>query len=644
MLTVSPPLILCITASVALALLGHVLRLLRWEQFIRIYERPSRPSLLRGMGGGYAIDFFLPFHLGDVFRAVFCGRKMKSGVGFALATVIMDRFLDVWVVALLFGVFRLLGMGGAAVTAAAAGYLLLALVLAVLLALVLVPAVRDVLKKGCLAVCSIFNDTLKLDGLAFFWGLINTFKDLRRMKLGQLLLNTALMWAAYFGSYALLARSLAASGGAAADVADVFVMLFGGARAGGVLMALWYLLPALALLLAPLLPARVRTTLNQAAAPDSTEPYHNLLPQADPADRAAFLSQYFGLENKDYVERFIAINEGVTILQDYSSGSNATTMLCMDGETTFYRKYAFGADGVKLAEQLDWLRVHAGTLPLCDILRSHVDADCCWYDMAYDPRAVGMFRFIHSNPVPASAAILREVLDTLQEKLYAPTAAKADPALIEKYLSSKVDGNLARIREARGLRELAAADTVWVNGRACRGLPRLAGLFDHAMLAGLFADDPVGVIHADLTIENIICRTGAGEGEGAWYLIDPNTGSLHESPFLDYGKLLQSLHGGYEFMMMTPHVTVQGDRIEFTYTRSAAYDELLATLRAFFAQRFSERQMQSIFLHELIHWLRLMPYKLGKDRKRAPMFFGGLLLVANDIADWWPALLGEDKP
>ena len=95
--------------SLFLVLVGHAFRLLRWEQFIRIYERPLRGQMLRGMAGGYALNFVLPFHLGDVFRAVFTGRRMKSGIGFALATVIMDRFLDVWFVALGFGAFWALG-------------------------------------------------------------------------------------------------------------------------------------------------------------------------------------------------------------------------------------------------------------------------------------------------------------------------------------------------------------------------------------------------------------------------------------------------------------------------------------------------------------------------------------------------------
>ena len=343
------------------------------------------------------------------------------------------------------------------------------------------------------------------------------------------------------------------------------------------------------------------------------------------------MSQYFGLQNKDWVKGFLKMNQGITILQDYSAGSNATTMLCMDAEKTFYRKYAFGADGDKLAEQLAWLRARQDCLPLCDILQSSTEDGCCWYDMVYDPQAVGLFRYLHSNPVEKSTAILRDVLDTLEEKLYRPTARPADMEKIEQYIDKKVDGNLQKLREARSLRELMAADTIWVNGVEYKNLSQLAWLFDRERLKALFAADPVGVIHGDLTIENIICRLNPGEN-GGWYLIDPNTGNLHESPFLDYGKLLQSLHGSYEFMMKTPRVTVQGNHIDFALTRSAAYDALYRALMADLQSRYPAAQVESILMHEVIHWLRLMPYKLAKDRKRAPMFYAGLVMVANDVA------------
>lgn len=43
--------------ALLLVLVGHAFRLLRWEQFIRIYERPPRGQMLRGMAGGYALNF-----------------------------------------------------------------------------------------------------------------------------------------------------------------------------------------------------------------------------------------------------------------------------------------------------------------------------------------------------------------------------------------------------------------------------------------------------------------------------------------------------------------------------------------------------------------------------------------------------------
>lgn len=130
------------------------------------------------------------------------------------------------------------------------------------------------------------------------------------------------------------------------------------------------------------------------------------------------------------------------------------------------------------------------------------------------------------------------------------------------------------------------------------------------------------------------CRTDVENPDKAWYIIDPNTGNLHDSPYLDYGKLLQSLHGGYEFMMMTPRCTVQENHIDFQLTRSAAYDTLFEAVCDDLRTRCGAAGLHSILAHELIHWLRLMPYKLNKDKKRAPMFYAGLVMVANDLNTW----------
>ena len=76
---------------------------------------------------------------------------------------------------------------------------------------------------------------------------------------------------------------------------------------------------------------------------------------------------------------------------------------------------------------------------------------------------------------------------------------------------------------------------------------------------------------------------------------------------------------------------MQGNHIDFALTRSAAYDGLFTDLMAELGKRYPD-QLDSILMHEVVHWLRLMPYKLSKDRKRAPMFYAGLVMVANYAA------------
>jgi hypothetical protein len=48
-------------------------------------------------------------------------------------------------------------------------------------------------------------------------------------------------------------------------------------------------------------------------------------------------------------------------------------------------------------------------------------------------------------------------------------------------------------------------------------------------------------------------------------------------------------------------------------------------------EKFSKDQVISIYYHEIVHWLRLMPYKIRKDEKLAVVFYTGLLAVLNDV-------------
>ena len=176
--------------------------------------------------------------------------------------------------------------------------------------------------------------------------------------------------------------------------------------------------------------------------------------------------------------------------------------------------------------------------------------------MRYESDSSCMFQYTHSHPVQAGERVLSSLLESVRDKLYVLNARPADAEHISRYISAKVTDNLSSIMSSRALAELLSYDTLTINHKEYMNLPRLMGMFEPEHLAAVFSGDTYCDIHGDLTIENIIC-TG---GDGGFYLIDPNPGNIHESSFLDYAKLLQSLHGGYEFMMKTNSVEMRGRR------------------------------------------------------------------------------------
>ena len=627
-------------ASILLLMLGHWVKLLRWSRFIKLYEQPRQGTLLRAMSLGYALNFILPFKLGELFRAFYAGRRMKYGTGLALATIILDRFLDILAVTVIFAALWVVGIKPELVLDSAGFYFVATAV--VLIGLIFVNTFSSGIKRATMSFCSIFNDRIKLACEKFFWALINTFRDMKRMKLGLILIQTVLMWALYISSYALLGLFMSRMG-SSYDLAEIMLTLFSRSNLDLSAISSAFKSSALILeqliiiaftLLPPVLLFLITLTAHfrKAEQADDTDDsqFVNMLPQIDEKDQMSFLDDYFSARRPELLKKFIAINRDISIIADYSSGSNASTILCMDKGEIFYRKYAFGADGDKLNDQLVWLRAHQEHLPLCGILRGEHNEDFCCYDMAYNSEAVGMFQFIHSHPISASRDILLRVLEQMKEGLYSLNARPGDKATIMRYIDKKVSYNLEILRSSRELHELLSYETLIINHKEYKNLPSMYKYLSAEHLAEVFAGDTYCDIHGDLTIENIICV-----GADSYYIIDPNTGNVHDSCLLDYAKLLQSLHGGYEFMTKTNAVTVNKNRIDFIYTRSTAYDELFTVLREYLEENYSPEAVRSVFYHELIHWLRLLPYKLRKDPKRAPMFYAGLVMVANDVCNWF---------
>ncbi len=608
-----------LTIALLSLLVGHFIKVFRWGLFIKLYEKPNVGVLLQSLSIAHAINFIIPFHVGDIYRIWYSGKRMSNGIKFSLATIIVEHFIDLIVLVLICVILFFMGHNTIGT---------MVLVTAVAATVVLLPIVTmrwdRRTKYIVIKFAKIFNPKIELKILGVVWAFVTIFKhlifDISKTKIA---ISTLTMWFFYLSSYWFMAESLQSLGMNVRlrNVLDIFfnsssIITHETPSKLAIYWGVYVLTPLLIIYITTLFYGKKQWTENKATS---------IIPHVNSNDALAFLETFFrGNLGGAFLKGFLEVNKDVSILEDYSAGSNAVTLLCTDGKKTFFRKFAIGKDGEKLYQQMGWIKTYENQIPLPTIESFKKEKDYCSYDMPYNDSAVNFFKFIHTRTPEDSWKKLKSILDDLRNHLYR-FDEKAPSSLVNEYYEEKVAKNLQKIKNSPVLSSILQYDDIYINGIKFKNLKCLETIFDKTHLAAIFSDSPICRIHGDLTVENIICYNGS------YYLIDPNIGNILESPYMDFAKLFQSLHGGYEFLMRIQNVSVSGNHIDYTYVRSSAYDFLYRNLCDYIIQEFGEDALQQITYHELIHWLRLMPYKIKKGTN-ALVFYAGFVKLVNEIA------------
>ena len=626
--------IFLIVAIITLSL-AHFIKILRWRLFIEIYEEPRNRNLIQALSLGYLINLFFPFRvIGDFFRAIYSGRKMKNNYSLSFSTVIVDRILDIITVGILFYIFYVFSIYNKQIEKSFRFYMLFSVL--ILSLIILFYFLKRYIKIISLKVASLFNTNIELNILKFMWALIWNFKDIfLKINKFKILIITTLMWLLYTFSYYLFSLFLL-SQNYNFRLVDIFFLLFSKDIFGTDFLLIekkvsmfFYIYMITPIIIMLLISKFLKIKSYSKKVHIETEDYFNLFPNQDNKEKLEFLRKYFLDKDKSYIDNYLKINQKITIIRDFSAGSNATTMLCMKKDEIFYRKYSF-EDIEKLYEQVEWIIENKKRkLPLPEIIRKEKTNKYCYYDMLYKPSSIPLFEYIHSTPFEETWEMIENILKKLEEVLYTNKLRKADAESINKYIDLKVRDNIAKIYDSKILKKLLRYDEVIINGKSYKNLSYYLKYLSKEYLYNIFKDDIYSDIHGDLTIENIICNLNTMEEK--YYIIDPNSGNINNSANLDYAKILQSIHGGYEFMMRTYDISIEENQINFLFTKSQAYFYLYKKLNEYMNLKFKKEKIRSIYFHEIIHWLRLMPYKLKKDGKRALIFYSGLIMVLNDV-------------
>ena len=616
--------------AVFLMVLGHIFKAKRWALFISVYEKSNTLNLLNALSIGHILNSVLPIRIGDVFRIFYAGKKLKNGKSFSFATVVADLYVELLTVGFIFIILSCNYKEKTDLEFVKNIYIFSCL--ATILITIFACIFRKAIKLFIAKIASVFNAKIEFNILFASYLALASIKDIvLKINKYKFIFYTIIMWIGYLTSYYVFSLALK-NVTPNYNFADIFVSFFTGINLYSInneFFLLWS-----GYLILPLLITFLCSILVKERQ-DDVENYKSTLPQLNESDKLAFLKTYYAEENRDALRTYLEINNDVTILEDKSAGSNASTLLVManNGEM-FFRKYAFNDDSIKLIEQIDWIKSHFGRIPLPNILNVKKKKNFVSYDMPASTNFLSYFEFIHTMPFSYSSKVLDEVLNDIRNNIHNENLRKADSETVKKYIQSKVTKNLKIIlNDDKYIKDLEEYNEIIVNGVNLKNLKYYEKVFNENNLQEIFINDSYSDIHGDLTIENIICASNFDFKRSSidYYFIDPNSGNIHESPFLDYAKLLQSLHGKYEFLMMVKDVKIQKNVVNFMLTKSEMYAKLYEKFENFLFESFSYNEVRSIYYHELVHFLRLMPYKIRKNEKLAVVFYTGLLKVLNDI-------------
>jgi hypothetical protein len=234
--------------------------------------------------------------------------------------------------------------------------------------------------------------------------------------------------------------------------------------------------------------------------------------------------------------------------------------------------------------------------------------------MPYLLSARDFYDVIHTAQPAVSRRLLHEVVDDVRCFHEREARGAASDDVVDAYLEAKVRANARRCLE---FARVAVAEEYAINADAY-ALADWDRLLDLGWLRAQVRSRATATVHGDLTIENIIVCPERPKG---WYLIDPNSDNLFDTPLIDWAKLMQSLNLGYEGLNRASGATAQDGAIRVAFTRSSAYAELHAGLEARLRGELGEDVLTEVAFHELVNYLRLTPYKMRHSPQQGLTFF-----------------------
>jgi len=615
---------LLVLATIAL-FFGHTARALRWSLLFPPHYLSSRFNLLLGLSLGYAVNAIFPWRFGEIIRTFFVSSRETESFSFIAATVVAERLTDLLVISIIMLVAwqysqqpsqPMLELGLFMLVTAITGFAFTLLVRHS-------KTIRQLIWRGS----SIFNEDIHFSIIDFIWNISELILG-GKVFSRQYLLITLLMWLIYSASYFIygaavgvgLVESFYAQFNA--PLMPLLTRILNGDIVSATPLLVFSILPIFGVIAYgftrqwPLIVLNISAKWRYGNSISAT--HLNSARERFKKDNEFryFLTNHFSGRNQ------VLSNFGLFAMQDgviqriYNGGSEAITALVEIDQKLAIRKFAVGTAAQKLQQQAVWIKSYQNCgLPIVHINNERQENGFYFYDMPFVVPANEYYDVIHTAPIETSKSLLETIVTQISLFHQRNATGIASNDIMENYFREKIINNVGIIMDFA--KNLLPHKEYCINGKMY-SLQDWRVLTDVHWLTTQTLDRKTSVIHGDLTIENIILSPQYPSG---FYIIDPNPENIFNTPLIDFAKLMQSLHLGYEGLNRGRMSAMTDNGISLSITRSMVYSDLQDHFEQLIISRFGEETLREIYFHELVNYLRLTPYKIRKHPMDGLTFF-----------------------
>lgn len=656
----STRIVVLLVAGIVLQLLGHWLRAYKWRVLLGPIKSSDTGSLFNGLSVGFLFNVLLPFRAGELVRAFYVGDALVISKTVVFLSIVIERIVDgflLGVCLLLAGLF----IGNAHPEAASLisrfglGILLVSILLAIIINVIKSENIRFL--RLIHGLTSVFNTRISNRLRFMAWSGIHGTKMMisSRRLLWRYTALSLLMWLVYFTSvvsvvfafYPSISLSRlwftiqstyagvsAPSGpGYLGTFHQILNKLLGAAninQVDGFYLANWIVLVVpIALVGLTVLIVKKFQALDSSGSREAL--INKLHRETDiSTEFSHFLDAYLKGDQINKVLSNAELEDKFKLVKSFKGGSNAHTMLVWQESELRVKKITLPQYGEKLRAQALWLQKHEGLPHMPEVVQEETTDDYYYFDLRYLEDYFPFFEYIHKNSAASSVKILINMLSFMDKTIYKDRVTTKSEKNVKDYIESKILGKITDAANTHdGINKILEFKKIKINGVKYENLLQIIERIskNKKAMQDLSTYEECD-IHGDLTVDNLIVSA-----RGDYLIIDPNNENQISAPVVDYGKLYQSLHSGYEFLIQLDTCNVSGDKINYEDSASHKYAEIYSKVDKSLRSKLSPNEYKTILFHEAVHYCRMLTYRVSINSDTAVVFYATAVRLFNEFID-----------